>query len=181
MCLRVYLPRNACFEHGRKNAIQGMELEQKGNEFSLFFVSPDKIVRPNKRQARSQYVSRGDGELGGDDDCTENYNSTAKKRRTPQNDSSLKVSVVGLSKVEASAKKAYDRHAAAVGISLHSGFRSLNFNETTNAQQRMTLVETTNKYVPSNKREPTNSNSTTTSLSSIPQPRLKRFPAPRNL
>ena len=39
MCVRVYLPRNACFEHGRKNAIQGMELEQKGNEFSLFFVS----------------------------------------------------------------------------------------------------------------------------------------------
>ena len=59
-----------------------------GNQSSLFFVSPDKVVRPNKRQASSQMIFENESSLlgGGEGEGNGLLNSSAKRsRKTPVN------------------------------------------------------------------------------------------------
>ena len=113
---------------------QGMECDPIGNQRSLFFISPDKVVRPNKRQAASQMIyehNNTDGGVVGEEEVL--MNSSAKRsRKTPVNgqsrfntnrqntSSSFGDDNNNNNNTEAmlqqSAKKAYDRHAAMVGI-----------------------------------------------------------------
>ena len=66
---------------------QGMECDPIGNQRSLFFISPDKVVRPNKRQAASQMIdehNNTDGGVVGEEEVL--MNSSAKRsRKTPVN------------------------------------------------------------------------------------------------
>ena len=64
-----------------------MECDPIGNHNALFFISPDKVVRPNKRQAASQMIyehNNTDGGVVGEEEVL--MNSSAKRsRKTPVN------------------------------------------------------------------------------------------------
>ena len=187
---------------------QGMECDPIGNQRSLFFISPDKVVRPNKRQAASQMIyehNNTDGGVVGEEEVL--MNSSAKRsRKTPVNGQSrFNTNSQNTSNsfgddnnnnnnnnteamLQQSAKKAYDRHAAMVGIrspivnqlqypmeaeqkrEQYSESSRAAFNEKTNA---------TNFYVPPSKRT-AQQQQQPSGITNIPLPRqAKSFPAPR--
>ena len=185
---------------------QGMECDPIGNQRSLFFISPDKVVRPNKRQAASQMIyehNNTDGGVVGEEEVL--MNSSAKRsRKTPVNGQSrFNTNRQNTSRsfgddnnnnnnteamLQQSAKKAYDRHAAMVGIrspivnqlqypmeaeqkrEQYSESSRAAFNEKTNA---------TNFYVPPSKRT-AQQQQQPSGITNIPLPRqAKSFPAPR--
>ena len=187
---------------------QGMECDPIGNQRSLFFISPDKVVRPNKRQAASQMIYEHNTDFGGvvgEEEVL--MNSSAKRsRKTPVNGQSrFNTNSQNTSNsfgddnnnnnnteamLQQSAKKAYDRHAAMVGIrspivnqlkypmeaeqtrEQYSESSRAVFNEKTNA---------TNFYVPPSKRT-AQQQQQPSGITNIPLPRqAKRFPAPRTL
>ena len=182
-----------------------------GNQSSLFFVSPDKVVRPNKRQASSQMIFENESSLGGGGgEGEENglLNSSAKRsRKTPVNGQQTRFSghnnynnlaTSSEAMLQQSAKKAYDRHAAMVGIRSPSMVLTYPRMEATETQEhsnesssRAALNEKTNTanvYVPPSKRnaqqqvQQQQERQQPSGLTSIPAPRqMKRFPAPRAL
>jgi hypothetical protein len=189
-----------------------------GNQSSLFFISPDKVVRPNKRQASSQMIFENESSLGGGGgEGEENglLNSSAKRsRKTPVNGQQTRFSghnnynnlaTSSEAMLQQSAKKAYDRHAAMVGIRSPSMVLTYPRMEATETQEhsnesisRAALNEKTNianVYVPPSKRnaqqqeqqqqeqqQNQQERQQPSGLTSIPAPRqMKRFPAPRAL
>ena len=186
-----------------KNAlIQGMQCDPIGNQSSLFFVSPDKVVRPNKRHASSQMIFENDENFEGEESRERGgvlLNSSAKRSRTtPCNTTTNGQSrFSNEAMLQQSAKKAYDRHAAMCGIRSPTVL-TYPTTEAMDAEQRQhqysnessiaALNEKTNigrVYVPPSKRlqqGQQQQNQQPSGITNIPPPRkLKQFPAPRAL
>jgi len=186
-----------------KNAlIQGMQCDPIGNQSSLFFVSPDKVVRPNKRHASSQMIFENDENEGEEsrDRGGVLLNSSAKRSRTtPCNTTTNGQSRFSNEAIlQQSAKKAYDRHAAMCGIRSPTVL-TYPRTEAMDAEQRQhqysnessiaALNEKTNigrVYVPPSKRlqqgQQQQNQQPPSGITNIPPPRkLKQFPAPRAL
>jgi len=181
-----------------------------GNQSSLFFVSPDKVVRPNKRQASSQMIFENESSLlgGGEGEGNGLLNSSAKRsRKTPVNGQQTRFSghnnynnlaTSSEAMLQQSAKKAYDRHAAMCGIRSPTVL-TYPRTEAMDAEQRQhqysnessiaALNEKTNigrVYVPPSKRlqhgQQQQNQQPPSGIMNIPPPRkLKQFPAPRAL
>lgn len=187
-----------------KNAlIQGMQCDPIGNQSSLFFVSPDKVVRPNKRHASSQMIFENDENFEGEESRERGgvlLNSSAKRSRTtPCNTTTNGQSrFSNEAMLQQSAKKAYDRHAAMCGIRSPTVL-TYPRTEAMDAEQRQhqysnessiaALNEKTNigrVYVPPSKRlqqgQQQQNQQPPSGITNIPPPRkLKQFPAPRAL
>jgi len=179
--------------------LQGMQCDPIGNQSSLFFVSPDKVVRPNKRHASSQMIfenEKNDEERG---DRGVLLNSSAKRSRTTpcNNTTNGQSRFSNEAMLQQSAKKAYDRHAAMCGIRSPTVL-TYPTTEAMDAEQRQhqysnessiaALNEKTNigrVYVPPSKRlqqGQQQQNQQPSGITNIPPPRkLKQFPAPRAL
>ncbi|CAL6371829.1 unnamed protein product [Bathycoccus prasinos] len=177
----------------------GMQCDPIGNQSSLFFVSPDKVVRPNKRHASSQMIfenEKNDEERG---DRGVLLNSSAKRSRTTpcNNTTNGQSRFSNEAMLQQSAKKAYDRHAAMCGIRSPTVL-TYPTTEAMDAEQRQhqysnessiaALNEKTNigrVYVPPSKRlqqGQQQQNQQPSGITNIPPPRkLKQFPAPRAL
>lgn len=186
--------------------LQGMQCDPIGNQSSLFFVSPDKVVRPNKRHASSQMIFENDeneGEERGDRGGVLLNSSAKRSRTTPCNTTTNGQSRFSNHNkkeeiLQQSAKKAYDRHAAMCGIRSPTVL-TYPTTEAMDAEQRQhqysnessiaALNEKTNigrVYVPPSKRlqqgQQQENQAAKTGLTNIPPPRkLKQFPAPRAL
>ena len=184
-----------------KNAlIQGMQCDPIGNQSSLFFVSPDKVVRPNKRHASSQMIFENfEGEERGDRGGVLLNSSAKRSRTTPSNTTTNGQSrFSNEAMLQQSAKKAYDRHAAMCGIRSPTVL-TYPRTEAMDAEQRQhqysnessiaALNEKTNigrVYVPPSKRlqhgQQQQNQQPPSGIMNIPPPRkLKQFPAPRAL
>ena len=180
--------------------MQGMQCDPIGNQSSLFFVSPDKVVRPNKRHASSQMIFENfEGEERGDRGGVLLNSSAKRSRTTPSNTTTNGQSrFSNEAMLQQSAKKAYDRHAAMCGIRSPTVL-TYPTTEAMDAEQRQhqysnessiaALNEKTNigrVYVPPSKRlqqgQQQENQAAKTGLTNIPSPRkLKQFPAPRAL
>ena len=183
-----------------KNAlIQGMQCDPIGNQSSLFFVSPDKVVRPNKRHASSQMIFENEGEESRDRGGVLLNSSAKRSRTTPCNTTTNGQSRFSNEAIlQQSAKKAYDRHAAMCGIRSPTVL-TYPRTEAMDAEQRQhqysnessiaALNEKTNigrVYVPPSKRlqqgQQQQNEQPPSGITNIPPPRkLKQFPAPRAL
>ena len=98
-----------------------MQCDPIGNQSSLFFVSPDKVVRPNKRHASSQMIFFENDENEGRERERQRRRfvelSAKRSRTTPCNTTTNGQSRFNNEAIlQQSAKKAYDRHAAMCGI-----------------------------------------------------------------
>ena len=183
--------------------MQGMQCDPIGNQSSLFFVSPDKVVRPNKRHASSQMIFENfEGEERGDRGGVLLNSSAKRSRTTPCNTTTNGQSRFSNHNkkeeiLQQSAKKAYDRHAAMCGIRSPTVL-TYPTTEAMDAEQRQhqysnessiaALNEKTNigrVYVPPSKRlqqGQQQQNQQPSGITNIPPPRkLKQFPAPRAL
>lgn len=178
--------------------MQGMQCDPIGNQSSLFFVSPDKVVRPNKRHASSQMIFENfEGEERGDRGGVLLNSSAKRSRTTPSNTTTNGQSrFSNEAMLQQSAKKAYDRHAAMCGIRSPTVL-TYPRTEAMDAEQRQhqysnessiaALNEKTNigrVYVPPSKRlqQGQQQQNQPSGITNIPPPRkLKQFPAPRAL
>ena len=178
--------------------MQGMQCDPIGNQSSLFFVSPDKVVRPNKRHASSQMIFENfEGEERGDRGGVLLNSSAKRSRTTPSNTTTNGQSrFSNEAMLQQSAKKAYDRHAAMCGIRSPTVL-TYPTTEAMDAEQRQhqysnessiaALNEKTNigrVYVPPSKRlqQGQQQQNQPSGITNIPPPRkLKQFPAPRAL
>ena len=178
--------------------MQGMQCDPIGNQSSLFFVSPDKVVRPNKRHASSQMIFENfEGEERGDRGGVLLNSSAKRSRTTPSNTTTNGQSrFSNEAMLQQSAKKAYDRHAAMCGIRsptvlTYPGTEAMDAEQRqhqySNESSIAALNEKTNigrVYVPPSKRlqQGQQQQNQPSGITNIPPPRkLKQFPAPRAL